>query len=74
MAREYKQVPDLTDDDIIPSGKYAKGGAEGGTNGTKMRDVPARYLLYIYDNDMCNARVRKYIEDNLDVLRQEAKL
>lgn len=73
MAREFKPIPDLTDNDIIPSGKYAKGGLEGGANGTKMIDVPAKYLMYVYDNNMCNARIRKYVEDNLDVLRQQAK-
>jgi uncharacterized protein (DUF3820 family) len=64
MAREYKPLPDLTDDDLMPSGKH---------KGEKMQNVPASYLLYVYDSNMVNYRVRKYIEDNLDVIKQQAK-
>lgn len=65
MAREIKPLPDLTDSDLMPTGKH---------KGEKMEDIPAKYLLYIYENDMCNARVRKYIEDNLDVIKQQIKM
>ena len=40
----------------------------------KMEDVPANYLLYLYDEDKCgNGNVRAYIEENLDTLRLEDK-
>ena len=70
MAREYKNLAPLTDEDIMPSGKYGPTGAEGPL---KMIDVPAKYLLYIYENNMCNNRVKEYIIDNLDVIKQQAK-
>jgi hypothetical protein len=73
MAREIKDLPPLTDKDIIPSGKYKKGGLEGGETGVKMEDVPAKYLIYIYDNFMCDDRVRAYIDSNIDVIREQAK-
>lgn len=73
MPREVKQLPDLIDGDIIPIGKYKKGGSEGGANGTRMIDVPAKYLLFIYNNNMCDARTAKYILNNMNVLKEQAK-
>lgn len=64
MPREVKPQEPLKDDDIMPSGKW---------QGTKMVDVPAKYLLYVYENDMCNARVKQYVESNLEVIKQQAK-
>jgi len=37
----------------------------------KMKDVPASYLIWLYDNNKCTDIVREYIIDNLDVLRKE---
>jgi uncharacterized protein (DUF3820 family) len=38
----------------------------------RMIDVPAFYLLYIYDNNMVSdERVRRYIIENLDALKKE---
>ena len=51
-----------TDNDIMPFGKY---------KGRKMANVPAKYLIYIYDENKCNNKVREYIEDNLDALKSE---
>lgn len=66
MAREYKpkEIVALTDNDLMPSGKHV---------GVKMIDVPAKYLMYIYDNNMCKPEVKLYIEDNLDVIKKQAK-
>ena len=63
MGREVKVIP-LEDDDEMPSGKH---------KGEKMINVPAKYLLYVYENDMCSLRVKDYIERNLDVITQQAK-
>ena len=52
----------LTDNSPMPFGKYKN---------QKMANVPASYLLWLYDNDKCNSYVKEYIEDNLDVLRVE---
>lgn len=61
---------ELTDESIMPFGKH---------KGEKMANVPASYLLWIYDEwtlpnpRFCfvNQEVKAYIEDNLDVLRKE---
>lgn len=62
----------LTDNDRMPFGKH---------KGEKMANVPASYLLWIYDEwtlpnprfSFVNKEVKTYIEDNLDVLRKEVK-
>lgn len=65
MAREIKQQTPLTDKDKMLFGKH---------KGERMIDVPAKYLLYIYENKMCsNERVKMYIEDNLEVIKQQAE-
>lgn len=46
----------------MPFGKYKN---------QKMANVPASYLLWLYDNDKCGSYVKEYIEDNLDVLKVE---
>lgn len=52
----------LTDTSPMPFGKY---------KGDDMEDVPASYLLWLYDNNKCNKAVKDYIEDNMDVLKKE---
>lgn len=52
----------LNDNSPMPFGKH---------KGVKMANVPASYLLWLYDNDKCSSCVKEYIEDNLDVLRIE---
>lgn len=65
MAREFKQPEPLKDNDLMPMGKY---------KGDKMEDVPAKYLLYMYENfDDLHLGVKQYIENNLDVIKQQAK-
>ncbi len=60
----YKRNNMLNDDSYMLFGKY---------KGIKMANVPADYLLWLYDNNKCNKDVKDYIEDNLDVLRFEIK-
>lgn len=65
MPRYAKELPDLTDNDLMPgTGKHA---------GEKLEDVPNKYLLFIYENNMCSSRVKKYIENNLETIKQLAK-
>jgi uncharacterized protein (DUF3820 family) len=52
----------MNDESIMPFGKY---------KGEKMANVPPDYLLWLYDNGKCYGDVRKYIADNLDVLKSE---
>ncbi len=54
----------LLDTSPMPFGKY---------KGDKMENVPASYLLWLYDNNKCNNQVQDYIKDNYDVLQHELK-
>jgi len=54
----------LNDNSLMPYGKY---------KGEKMANVPANYLLWLWDNDKCCESVREYIEDNMDVLEKEVR-
>lgn len=58
MAAEF------TDETPMPFGKY---------KGTKLANVPAEYLMYLYDNDKVIGHLKNYIEDNKDVLAIELK-
>lgn len=52
----------LTDKSPMPYGKH---------KGVEMANVPASYLIWLYENDKCTDDVREYIEDNMDVLKIE---
>jgi len=63
--REPINLPDLTDNDPCPMGKH---------KGTKLVNVPNKYLLYIYENEMVSSeRLKKYIETNLEAIKELAK-
>lgn len=47
----------------MPFGKY---------RGKAMVNIPAFYLLWLYNNGCDHEGVRKYINDNLDALNKEA--
>lgn len=47
----------------MPFGRYT---------GTLMANVPARYLLWLYENDKAG-KVKQYIIDNLDVIKEEIR-
>lgn len=53
----------LTDECLMPTGKY---------KGYKMEDVPAWYLLWLYDQKMCPQNVKDYIDDNRQVLEMQS--
>ena len=57
-----KNQDEVTDETPMPFGKYKD---------DRMDEVPAEYLLWLYDNDKARNLV-EYIEDNMDVLQQEA--
>lgn len=54
----------LTDASLMPYGKH---------KGTPMEQVPASYLLWLYDNNRTTDQVRAYIVDNRAVLEKEMK-
>ncbi len=52
----------MTDNSLMPFGKY---------RGEKMANVPADYLLWIFENNKCTPEVAKYIAENLSVIKSE---
>lgn len=54
----------MDDNSIMPFGKY---------KGEKLIDVPADYLLWLYENNKAKAELKAYIEDNLDVIKDQIK-
>ena len=56
----------LTDEDLMPMGKDHKG--------KKLANVPAYYLLYLYDKGWMNGypELKQYVINNLDVLKKQA--
>jgi uncharacterized protein (DUF3820 family) len=57
----------MLDTDMMPFGKY---GPDKGDH-RKMEDVPASYLLWLYDEGCNHLGVRDYIYTNLTTLMKE---
>lgn len=57
-------IPPLTDKSLMPFGKH---------KGEALANVPASYLIYIYENFSLPENLKKYIRDNLEGLRQDVK-
>lgn len=55
----------MDDNSIMPFGKH---------KGTKLANVPAGDLIWYYDQGWLRDELKKYVEDNLDVLRFDKKL
>ena len=55
----------LTDQSIMSFGKY---------KGHKLANIPAEYLIFIYNEYTLQPPLKKYIADNLQGLQQEVKL
>jgi len=53
----------LTDKSLMPYGIHKD---------DSMENVPADYLIYLYENNKCSPEVHQYITDNLDFLKLEA--
>lgn len=58
-------VPQLTDRSLIWFGKY---------KGYALANIPAEYLLWIYDNLKIREDLKRYIDDHRKILQQEKKL
>lgn len=54
----------LDDSSLMPFGKY---------KGTKLANVPASYMLFIYENYQLHENLKEYIKKNKDVLLAEVK-
>lgn len=55
---------ELNDRSQMPFGKY---------QGKAMANVPAQYLIWLYNQGCNHPGVKKYILDNLEILKKEAK-
>jgi uncharacterized protein (DUF3820 family) len=56
---------EMNDESLMPFGKY---------KGDKMANIPADYLLWLYENSKVYGEVKQYIKDNLDVIKSEIQL
>ena len=54
----------LTDESLMPFGIHKD---------TKMANVPASYLMWLWNNHKCSGDVQIYISQNLEVLQSEIK-
>jgi uncharacterized protein (DUF3820 family) len=54
---------EITDNSAMPFGKF---------QGKAMANIPAKYLLWLYDNGCSHEGVRKYIMANIAGLKKEA--
>lgn len=54
----------LRDDSIMPWGVH---------KGKEMQDVPAKYLLWLHEENKCSDDIKEYIIDNLDAIKKEIK-
>ena len=54
----------MNDESIITFGKY---------KGEKLANVPANYLIWLYDENKCFGEIKDYIKENIEVLREEIK-
>lgn len=52
----------LNDNSLMPIGKKYLG--------VSLANVPAQYLLYLYDNGLQHQGLKDYIEENMDALKQ----
>jgi uncharacterized protein (DUF3820 family) len=52
----------MDDNSIMKFGKYKD---------QKLANVPAGYLLYLYDQKIAKGELKAYIEDNIPVLRHQ---
>ena len=50
----------MNENSAMPFGKY---------KGQKLKDVPAGYLLWLYDNFKCSKDLRAYIQESLPFLK-----
>jgi uncharacterized protein (DUF3820 family) len=55
----------MTDNSLMPFGIH---------KGKELANVPAKYLLFLYNSDKCFDELREYIHDNLKILQQEKNL
>lgn len=55
----------MNDNSIMPFGKH---------QGEKLANVPAAYLIWLHKEGKCFGELKKYIEENMDVLKEEVEI
>jgi|WetSurMetagenome_2_1015567.scaffolds.fasta_scaffold03883_17 uncharacterized protein (DUF3820 family) len=55
----------MNDNDKMPFGKY---------KGEMMANIPAEYLIWLYENGKCYGDVKKYLDENIDTLVAEVAM
>lgn len=50
----------MDDNSLMPYGKH---------KGEKLANVPAGYLIYMYDNKKLSPALMKYCEENIEILK-----
>lgn len=54
----------MTDLSKMPFGEH---------EGEALINVPADYLIYLLDENICKGELKEYIEDNMEILQLELK-
>lgn len=54
----------MNDNSIMPFGIH---------KGEALANVPAKYLLWLYKKWHCRGELKKYIEENIEVLKKEVE-
>jgi uncharacterized protein (DUF3820 family) len=62
MDHKKTKRPTMKDDDVMPFGMH---------KGKKLANVPADYLIWLFENDKCFGQLLNYIRHNEQNLRQE---
>jgi len=55
---------EISEETIMPFGKHS---------GEKLANVPADYLIYMYDSGKLYGTIRQYVQENEELLRKEVK-
>ena len=55
-------MAELTDESPMPWGMH---------QGKPMTEVPAEYLVWLFENNKVNGDVKRYIQTNLEVLKMQ---
>lgn len=55
----------ISDNYIMPFGKYKD---------EKMANIPAEYLVFLYEKGNCFGYVKQYLKENIDTLKAEVDL
>lgn len=64
MSKEKQTPAQFDDESPMPFGEF---------QGTRLLDVPAWYLIELYNDDLQHPQLKFYIEDNMMALKDEIR-